>query len=282
MWSRGLRRLRRDRLTLIALTLMTLLTLASVGAPLITGALGLDPNETDPSRNFLPIGTPGHPLGTDNLGRDQLARLLYAGRVSLSIGFFGAVIALAIGLTFGMAAGYLGGAFDSIMNWIITTIDSVPSLFLLVLISSVLTPSASTLVIVVALTGWTGTTRFMRGQTLRLRNMEYILGARAIGASSLRVMFAHILPNLFSFIVIGLAGSVGGLILGESSISFLGLGVLPPEATWGNMLSNAQQMFRRGPHMLFMPGLMIFITVLCLYIIGDGLRDAFDPKAKNE
>ncbi|MDZ4766015.1 MAG: ABC transporter permease [Chloroflexota bacterium] len=279
-FARGLRLLRRDYLTLTAMAILLILSIAAVGAPLFTNLLGLDPNTTDPSIRFQGIGAPGHLLGTDNLGRDQLARLMVAGRVSLGIGFFGAVIALSIGTFFGMAAGYLGGAFDDFIGWVVTTVDSIPSLFLLVLIASVLTPSATTLVLVVSLIGWTGPTRLMRGQTLRLRSMDYILSARAMGASTLRIMFVHILPNLFSITVISLASSIGGLILAESTISFLGLGVLPPEATWGNMLSNAQDMFRRGPHLLFTPGLMIFVTVLCLYIIGDGLRDAFDPKSQ--
>jgi peptide/nickel transport system permease protein len=280
LFKRGLRRLRRDRLTMVALSVVLLLALMALAAPLITAALDVDPNFTNPVENFLPIGTPGHLLGTDNLGRDQLARLLYAGQISLGIGFFGAVITLSIGTLLGVMAGYYGGWFDDLMSWIITTLDSIPSLFLLVLIASILTPTAETLVIIIALIGWTGTTRLMRGQTLRLRNLDYVLSARAMGASSWRVMLVHIVPNLFSITVISLAGGIGGLILAESVLSFLGLGVQPPTATWGNMLSNAQQMFRRGFHLVLMPGLMIFITVLCLYIIGDGLRDAFDPRTE--
>jgi peptide/nickel transport system permease protein len=281
LMARGLRRLRRDRLTLVALSILFILAMLSVFAPLITGAMGIDPNATNPTQGFLPIGSPGNLLGTDKIGRDQFARILHAGRVSLGIGFFGALFSLTIGTTFGVMAGYWGGRFDDIMNWIITTLDSIPSLFILVILSSALRPSAEVLILIVSLIGWTGATRLMRGQTLKLKNMDYILSARAMGASALRIMFVHIVPNIFSYTALALAGGIGGLILTESGLSFLGLGVQPPTATWGNMLTDAQQMFRRGPHLVFVPGLMIFVTVLCLYIIGDGLRDAFDPKTED-
>ena len=281
LMSRGLRRLRRDRLTLIALSILFILAMLSVFAPVITGAMGIDPNATNPTQGFLPVGSPGNLLGTDKIGRDQFARILHAGRVSLGIGFFGALFSLTIGTTFGVMAGYWGGIFDDIMNWIITTLDSIPSLFILVILSSALRPSAEVLILIVSLIGWTGATRLMRGQTFKLRNMDYVLSARAMGASALRIMFVHIVPNVFSYTTLALAGGIGGLILTESGLSFLGLGVQPPTATWGNMLTDAQQMFRRGPHLVFVPGLMIFMTVLCLYIIGDGLRDAFDPKTED-
>jgi peptide/nickel transport system permease protein len=163
------------------------------------------------------------------------------------------------------------------MNWIITTLDSIPTLYLLVLIAGILAPTAETLVLIIALIGWTGTTRLVRGQTFSLREREYVMSARAIGASSWRIMFSHIVPNLLSIVLISLASGIGGLILAESVLSFLGLGVQPPTATWGNMLTKAQTFYTRGPHLVFLPGLMIFVTVLCLYITGDGLRDAFDP-----
>jgi peptide/nickel transport system permease protein len=281
LMSRGLRRIRRDRLTLIALSILFILAMLSVFAPLITGVMGIDPNATNPTQGFLPVGSPGNLLGTDKIGRDQFARILHAGRVSLGIGFFGALFSLTIGTTFGVMAGYWGGVFDDIMNWLITTLDSIPSLFILVILSSALRPSAEVLILIVSLIGWTGATRLMRGQTFKLKNMDYILSARAMGASALRIMFVHIVPNIFSYTALALAGGIGGLILTESGLSFLGLGVQPPTATWGNMLTDAQQMFRRGPHLVFIPGLMIFVTVLCLYIIGDGLRDAFDPKTED-
>jgi len=278
LFKKAMRRLGRDYLTLTAIATIIVLALLAVFAPVITShILQVDPEKTDPSIQFKPVGTPEHVLGTDNLGRDQLARLLHAGRISLGIGFAGAVITLAIGVASGVAAGYFGGKFDDVMNWVITTMDSIPSLYLLILIFSILSPTAESLILVIALTGWTHTTRLIRGQTISLRNLDYILSAKSMGASDWRIMFAHIVPNLISVTAISLATDIGGLILTESALSFLGVGVQPPTPTWGNMLDEAQDYISRGPHMIFAPGLCIFITVLCLYIIGDGLRDAFDP-----
>lgn len=274
---KGLRRLSHDYLTLLAIAILATLTVLAILAPLITHFIGVDATSTNPSINFLPIGAPGHPLGTDDLGRDQLARLLYAGQVSLGIGAAGASITLFIGLIMGTMTGYFGGWFDDVVNWLITTLDSIPALYLLILIVGILSPSPGTLVLIIALIGWTGTTRLIRGQTLSLRGRDYVLSAQAIGASPWRIMFVHIVPNLISIVLISLATAIGGLILAESVLSFLGLGVQPPTATWGNMLTKAQTFFVRGPHLVFLPGIMIFVTVLCLYIIGDGLRDAFDP-----
>jgi peptide/nickel transport system permease protein len=254
------------------------LSVISVLAPLITdNLLQVNPNHTDASERFLPVGAPGHVLGTDDLGRDHLGRLLHAGRISLGIGFAGAGLTLAIGLFLGVVTGYYGGTVDDVMNWVITTLDSIPSLYLLLIVSAILSPSAEALVVVLALIGWTGTTRLIRGETLALREREYIISARAVGASSWRIMFIHILPNLVSITAISLATSIGNLILIESALSFLNVGVQPPTPTWGNMLSNAQQFFTLGGHLVVLPGVLIVLTVLCLYVIGDGVRDAFDP-----
>jgi peptide/nickel transport system permease protein len=278
LMHKALRRLWHDRLAMISMAIIVLLALLSIFAPHITSQiLHVDPNRTNSDARFLPIGTPGHLLGTDDLGRDHLARLLYAGQVSLGIGFSGAILTLVIGMFFGTTTGYFGGLVDDIMNWVITTLDSIPSLYLLLIIAAILSPSAEALVIVLALVGWTTTTRLIRGETFTIREREYIIGARAIGASPWRIMFVHILPNLVSVTAISLANGIGNLILIESALSFLNVGVQPPTATWGNMLSNSQTYFTLGGHLVVLPGLLIVITVLCLYIIGDGVRDAFDP-----
>lgn len=283
----ALRRLRRDKLTLIAITIVIVLTLLALSAPMIERALGVSYTRTNVTSAFLPIGAEGHILGTDDLGRDHLARLLYAGQVSLGIAFTAALLSLGIGLTLGIITGYYGGIVDDIVIWVITTINSIPSLFLLLIVSAVIlqNPNLSgtffsgpfALVLILGLLGWTGTTRLVRGQTLSLREQEYIISARAVGASPLRIMFVHILPNLFSIVVITLAIDIGVLILVESALSFLGFGVKPPTPSWGNMLTNAQTFFTKGVHLVILPGLLIVATVLCLYIIGDGVRDAFDP-----
>lgn len=279
LFQLALRRLRRDKLTLLAIGVLVTLTVLAVTAPFITGTiLGIDENLTDPYNAFLAPGEQGHILGTDDLGRDQLARLLHAGRVSLGIAFTAAVLSLLIGVALGVITGFYGGFIDDSVNWLITTINSIPSLFLLLIISAVLSPGPGSLVLVLGLLGWTGTTRLVRGETLSQREREFITSARAIGCSDWRIMFTHIVPNLFSIVVITLAIDIGVLILVESSLSFLGVGVKPPTATWGNMLTNAQTFFKKGPHLVIWPGVLITVTVLCLYVIGDGIRDAFDPK----
>jgi peptide/nickel transport system permease protein len=278
----AMRRLRRDRLTLIALGFIIVLALLSYGgAPVISNALNVSYTRTDPNSTFLPPGTPGHILGTDDLGRDLLSRLLYAGQVSLSVGFVAALLAIGIGVSLGIITGYYGGIIDDIVNWVIATLDSIPSLFLLLIVAAVLKPSPITLIIVLGFLGWTGTTRLVRGETLSIREREYILSARAIGATPMRIMFVHILPNLLSLIVITLAIDIGSLILIEAALSYLGLGIKAPTPEWGNMLTDAQTYFTKGPYLVVAPGLLIFLTVLCLYVIGDGLRDAFDPTAKD-
>lgn len=279
------RRLRRDKLTLAAMFVLFLLFLLSFTAPITTRWLGVSETRTDASKTFLPIGAEGHILGTDDLGRDHLARLMYAGQVSLSVGVLAAALSITIGVTLGIVTGYFGGFVDDIVNWVIATLTSIPSLFLLLIVSAVLLNSSSsptlTLILVLGLLGWTSTTRLVRGETFSIREREYIISARAIGASPLRIMFSHILPNLFSVIVVTMAIDIGSLILAEAGLSFLGLGIKPPTPSWGNMLTNAQSFFTRGAQLVVIPGLMIFLTVLCLYIIGDGVRDAFDPTAKD-
>lgn len=279
----ALRRLRRDYLTLVALTVLILFGLLSLLAPLITSALDVSYRTTSAENKYLPVGTAGHLLGTDDLGRDHLARLLYGGRVSLSIALVAALASSFIGVSIGLIAGYYqGGRFgiiDDLIMWFITTLNSIPSLLLLILLGSVLSPSVSTLVLTLTLISWSGTMRLVRGETLSHREREYVISARAVGAGPIRIMFTHILPNVFSVMIISLALGIGTLILVESALSFLGLGVRPPTPSWGNMLTDAQSSFRQAAHLSIIPGLLIATTVLCFYIIGDGLRDAFDPQA---
>ncbi len=275
---KALRSIWRDKLTMIALVFVLTLSVVALFAPFITDTImRVDPNEPTTADKFTPPLQKGYLLGADDIGRDQLARLFHASGVSMGIGFFGTALSLSIGLVLGMASGYFGGRVDDFMNWIVTTIDSIPSLFLLILIASVLSYSAESLIITVGLIGWTGTYRLIRGQTFSLRAKEYVIAAQALGAAPKRIIFQHILPNLISVTVISLMLGIANLILTESALSYLGLGVQPPQATWGNMLTKSIQFFRLGPHLIIFPILLISTAVLCFYIIGDGIRDAFDP-----
>lgn len=280
--QKAMYRLIRDKLTMLALGILVLLAVLSLLAPVITKEiLQVEYIRPNLRNNYQPVGTPGHILGTDELGRDHLARLLYGGRVSLGIAFSAAILSLGIGIAVGVVAGYYGGILDDLVIWFITTLNSIPTLFLLLIISAMLSPKPSSLVLVLAFLGWTGTTRLVRGETFSLKQQEYVVAARAVGASNIRIMFVHIVPNIISLLVISLALSIGGLILVESGLSFLGFGVGAPTPTWGNMLSGGLDLIRRAPHLVVAPGLLISITVLCLYIVGDGLRDAFDPKSSD-
>lgn len=285
----ALRRLRRDYLTIGALVVLIILGILSYSSPLITKhILGIDYRSTctTTADRFLKVGASGHLLGTDDLCRDHLARLLYGGRVSLSVALASAMLSLVVGSSLGLIAGYnQGGQFkfiDDGMMWFISTLNSVPSLYLLILIAALLNPTVISLILILSVFSWTFTMRLVRGQTLSIRESEYVLAAKAMGAGPIRIMFVHILPNVFSVLVIDLATNIGYLILAESALSFLQLGVREPTPSWGNMLTNSQSFFHYAPHLVIFPGMLIVITVLCTYLIGDGLRDAFDPQASKK
>ncbi|MDQ3493170.1 MAG: ABC transporter permease [Chloroflexota bacterium] len=224
------------------------------------------------------LAEPAYWLGSDDLGRSQIVRLVYGARVSLFIGVFGAFVALGIGVTLGMSAAYFGGWWDDIVIWLVTTLEGIPLLFLLILVGVYFQLTPVSLAILIGALGWLGICNLSRGQTLALREREYVLAARALGVSSPRIMFRHILPNLLPLMIVSMMLSVGGIILGEAALSFLGFGIQPPQPSWGNMLSGATQFYFRGPHLIVVPGIAISITVLCLALVGDGLRDAFDPR----
>jgi peptide/nickel transport system permease protein len=276
--QRALMRLKKDYLTIIALGFIFLLIILAVTAPIITEMMGVDPESENLSNIYAsPSFENEHILGTDDKGRDHFARLLFGSQISLSVAFSAAFLSITIGVTLGMLTGYYGGVVDDIMNWFVTTLDSIPSLYLLLIVVALLRPGPLVFVLVLSLLGWTGTLRLVRGETLSLREREYIVAARAMGAGDWRIMFQHIFPNLISIVVISLAIDIGGLILTESALSFLGFGIPSYIPTWGNMLSRSQDFFRKAPHLVIAPGLLISFIVLALYVVGDGLRDALDP-----
>jgi peptide/nickel transport system permease protein len=280
LYTKAFKRIRRDRLTFAMLAVLLAMMIFAVGAPVIESVKDVSYRRTDLSNTFQRPDFMGkHVLGTDDLGRDQLARLAYGARVSLAIAFFAALLSLTIGVSLGMVTGYYGGIVDDIAIWVITTLNSIPSLFLLIIVVAFLSPNATALILVLGLLGWPSTMRLVRGETLAMREREFIVSARAMGATNIRIMFNHILPNLLSIVIVTLAIDIGSLLLVEAGLSFLGLGVQPPTPTWGNMLSNSQNYFNRGPHLAIIPGIFISVTVLCMYVIGDGIRDAFDPQS---
>lgn len=280
LWQNAVLHILRDKLTLAAMVVLGILTvLCILGPPVVENVLELDVNRVDVPNKFLPPGSEGHILGTDHLGRDQLIRLMYGGRVSLAIAYSASIMTILIGVALGLIAGYFGGRVDDVITWIVTTLSSVPTLFLLLIAAAIWTPSAQLLIIILALVGWIGTCRLVRGEVLSLKEHEYIFAARSVGASNSRLLTNHILPNVLPIIIVTMTIIAGNLILVESALSFLGVGVQAPTPTWGNMLTDARSYFKIGTHLVIWPGILIMVTVLCFYLVGDGLRDALDPRS---
>lgn len=278
LWQDALRHLLRDRLTLLALTILLLLTAACyLGPPVIENVLQINVNATNTAESFFKPGEGGHLLGTDHLGRDQLIRLLYGGRISLAIAYLTSVMIIIIGVTLGLLAGFYGGVIDDLIIWLVNTLNSIPPLFLLLVAAALWQPSAEVLIVLLALLGWFGTSRLVRGEVFSLREREFIVAAKALGAPDWRLILIHIFPNLLSIVIVTGSIIAGNLILLESGLSYLGMGVQPPTPTWGNMLTDSRSYFVTGVHLVVWPGMMILITVMCFYLVGDGLRDALDP-----
>ena len=281
IWGNALARLRRDRVTLAAALVLGLLIVLALLADFLANAFfHYSFSRQDLLNGYAKptLSEPAFWLGGDDLGRSQIVRLLYGARVSLAVGFGAAFINLTIGLALGMAAGYSRGWFDDVVQFVISTLNSVPQIPLLLIISVLFQPGPATLVIVLGLLLWPNASLFVRGQTLSLREREFIAAGLVSGASGFHLVRKHILPNVLPLVFVLTAIDVGTLILIESSLSFLGLGISPPTPSWGNMLTNATQDISRGPWLVYAPGAAIFLTVLCLYLVGDGLRDALDPR----
>ena len=271
--------IRRDRLTVFAISVLLVFTLICVLMPIVfEQVLNLDVNSTSIPNRFKQPGESGYVLGTDQLGRDQFLRLIYGGRVSLTIAYLASLITVFIGITLGLLAGYYGRQIDDLISWGINTLSAIPPLFLLLIASAVWEPSTEVLVVVLAALGWVGTSRLVRGEVLSLKERDYVLAARALGASDLRILISHILPNVFSIVMVTMTIIAGNLITIESGLSYLGVGIQPPTPTWGNMLTDSRSYFVSGVHLVFTPGILIMITVICFYLVGDGLRDALDPR----
>lgn len=282
-WLDAVLYLLRDSLSIFAISLLALLTLICiVGPPYVENQLGVDVSRIRVTERFILPMEEGHILGTDEYGRDQLIRLLYGGRISLAIAYSASFMIIFIGVTLGLISGFYGGIVDDIITWIVNTLSSMPPLFILLIVSALWSPSPEILVVILALLGWFGTCRLVRGEVLSLKERDYILAAKALGASDFRLIFVHIFPNVLSLVIVTGSIIAGNLILLESGLSYLGLGVQPPTPTWGNMLTDARNFLVTGVHLIIWPGILIMITVLCFYLIGDGLRDALDPRRKYE
>jgi len=252
--------------------LATLAILAPLIAP-------WDPNRPDIKKILDPPST-SHPLGTDQLGRDVLSRMLYGARVSLAVGFVSVGIATLIGIALGALAGYHGGTVDAMVMRLVDLMLVFPRFFLLLAVLAFLRPSIWTIMVVIGLTGWMSVARLVRAEFLSLREREFVLWSQSIGASAFRIIWRHILPNAMAPVLVAMTLGIPAAILTESGLSFLGLGVQPPHASWGNILNEGKDAIEIGWWLSAYPGVAILVTVLSYNLLGEGIRDALDPRLR--
>ncbi|HIJ96630.1 MAG TPA: ABC transporter permease [Desulfuromonadales bacterium] len=269
-------RLKRNRLALAGGAVVMALFVISLLAPLISP---YDPSAINAWRVLSPPSMQ-HWFGTDELGRDVLSRVLYGARISLKVGFVAVGIAVMIGTTVGLISGYYSGLVDTVMMRLVDIMLCFPAFFLILAVITFLEPSIWYIMVIIGLTGWMGVARLVRAETLSIREMEYIMAARCIGCSNTRIIFRHILPNAISPVLVAATLGVAGAILTESALSFLGIGVQPPTPSWGNILTSGKDYIEFAWWLSLFPGLAILVTVLAYNLLGEGIRDALDPRVK--
>lgn len=294
-WSESWERLRRNRFGMAFGFLLLLMALIAIAAPLISHFLThFEPGDEDLSDTFATFSH-AHLLGSDELGRDTLTRLVYGGRVSLGVGFLTVFIYIVLGGGIGMLAGYYGGVLDDLLMRLVDIILSIPALYLLILIVDllplpigpnprhpwfILKHDVVTISIVIALTNWGAAARLMRGEVLGIKNRDFMLATKSLGAGGIRLMLRHLLPNALPVMIVAASLGIGQIILLEAALDFIGLGVQPPTASWGNMLLNARSYVTHSVLLVYLPGLAIVLAVLSANIFGNAVRDAYDPRLK--
>lgn len=271
-------RFRRHPMAMFGFATVLVLCLAALFSPFIAPH---DPLLLDTSRRFVaPLARAGFWLGTDELGRDTLSRLLYGGRISLTVGLVAMGTTVVTGAVIGLVAGYSGGMLDTLLMRFVDTMLCFPQIFLLLVIAAFVPPSLISIALIIGLTSWMEVSRIVRAEILHLKEQDFVLAARALGASAGRIMFRELLPNIAAPLLVAATLRVASAVLAESYISYLGYGVQPPLASWGNMLTNAQGYFDTVPWLAILPGAMITLTVMGFNFLGDGLRDALDPRLR--
>ena len=293
VWRLRWRRFARHRTGMASLFILLALVAFVLAAFPLEHLLGIDPDATDLFARFDPPG-PGHPLGMDEAGRDVLIRLMVGGQISLLVGLLATLVGGVIGITVGLVAGYFGGRVDGVLMRFTDGMIALPLLPLLIVLGAVdltklgfgqdFARSGAAgfwrIVVIISIVDWTSIARLVRAATLQIRERDYVRAARAAGASAWYMMATHILPNIATPIIVSCTLTVGRVILFESVLSFLGFGVVPPTPSWGNMLNNAQELVSTAPALAVYPGLLIFITVIAVNFLGDGLQHAFDPRSE--
>ncbi len=268
------RRIARSRWTVAGLAVIVLLALVALGAPWLAPG---DPYRGDLSAGLQPPSS-AYLLGTDAQGRDVLSRVLYGARLSLTVGLGSQAVSLAVGLALGLVAGYSGRWVDATVMRVADVTLAFPSLLLLIAIAAAVKPSLPVICLVIGLVGWAGMARLVRGQVLVVRALDYVQAARALGASDARLVTRHILPNVLAPVIVATTLGIGGAIMAEAALSFVGLGAQPPTPSWGAMVAEGRDLLRVAPWVSLFPGLAIGVAVLGLNLLGDGLRDALDVR----
>ncbi len=273
-------RFTRHRPALLGAVAVVLLCLAALFAPALAPH---DPVELDTSvRFFAPLTQLTFPLGTDELGRDTLSRLLYGGQISLTVGLVAMATTVLTGALVGLVSGFYGGWVDTLLMRFVDMMLCFPQVFLLLVVAAFVTPTLISISLIIGLTSWMEVARIIRAEILHLKEQDFVLAARALGAGGVRIMLRELLPNIMAPLLVAATLKVAAAVLLESYISYLGYGVQPPLASWGNMLTNAQGYFDSEPWLAIFPGVMITITVMSFNFLGDGLRDALDPRLRME
>ena len=283
-WLLAWQRLRRDRVAMISLVVVILIILMAIFAPVATWMTGHPPNEQYRQIGLTADGLPKGPssqfwMGTDDLGRDIFVRIAYGARVSLLVGVVATGIAVAIGVVVGLAAGFFGGLVDSILARLIDVILCVPFLLVAIALVSITGPSLAIMIFVIGFFSWASVARIVRGQVLSLREREFVEAARSLGASDSRIMFVDILPNVLAPVIVYSTLLIPVVIVVEATLTFLGLGLPPPTADWGGMISDGQAYYTTAWWFIIFPGAALLITTLAFNLFGDGVRDAFDPRS---
>lgn len=267
---------KRKTPAVVSLFILVFLTLVAAIGPLLPFYA---PNDMDLANPLQPPSRT-HVAGTDELGRDILSRAIFGARISLSVGFMAMAVCTVLGTIYGAIAGYYGGHLDNLMMRTIDVVRCFPMVFLLILLAAVYGPSFWNIVLANGLIGWTWTARLVRGEFLSLRERVFVEAARISGASNLRIVFRHLIPNVVPIIIVNTTLGVAQVILLESAVSFMGVGVVAPQTSWGRMLTSAQTYLVAAPWMSILPGVLIFVTVMSFNLVGDGLRDALDPRMR--
>jgi peptide/nickel transport system permease protein len=279
-WNESWERLRANRIGIFCGSLIVVLALIAIAAPLFTQFLThVEPFQLDLDNTFKAPGG-AHLLGTDELGRDTLTRLIYGGRVTLGVAFLTIALSLTLGTSVGLLAGYYGRWVDDLLMRFVDVVLAFPAIFLFILMAILFRPTPITLAAVIASVGWGGVARLVRGEVLSVKERDFILATRSIGARDVRLIVRHLLPNVLPVLIVAATLGVGQIILIEAALDFLGLGIQPPTASWGNMLTNSQSYFFHSVWLVYFPGITIFVTVLAANLFGNAVRDAFDPRLK--